>query len=84
MDSDWEGRYDGDWSNLLKKKERHMILTAVACFVGAFSALLAMAEVQTSNKWFRYLAAFLVGFVVTVLLALFLTWVAGLFAQFAH
>jgi len=59
-----------------------MFQTAVACFVGAFSAIVTIAEVQVSNKILKYLAAFLIGFIATVLLAFLLVWVSGLFAQF--
>jgi hypothetical protein len=61
-----------------------MISEAIAAFVGAFSALAVLAEITASNKIIRYLAAFVCGILVTVLLAWFLGWVAGVFAQIRH
>jgi hypothetical protein len=56
-----------------------MLQFAVGAFVGAFSALLALAEVQNSNKLVRYFFALVVGLIVTVVLSLVVAWVLGLF-----
>ena len=54
-----------------------MIATALAAFVGCFTAVAVLAEVQNPNKALRYFFAFVVGLVVAVLLALFVGWLAG-------
>ena len=59
-----------------------MIQTAVAAFVGAFGALVALAEITAQNKLVRYVGAFLVGVVLTVLLSWLLGWLASIFARF--
>lgn len=48
------------------------MLNGLAGFVGAFAALVALAEVQMSNKWLRYV----VGALLTVVLSMVLRWVA--------
>lgn len=60
-----------------------MIQNAVVAFVGAFSALLVLAEVQMPSKWLRYLVAFVVGIVVAILLSMLVHYVAGLFGRAA-
>lgn len=56
-----------------------MIATALASFIGAFAALLVLAEIHADNKLVRYFAALIVGVVVTVVLALVVRWAAGIF-----
>lgn len=56
-----------------------MITTAIACFVGAFAAMLALAEIQHSNRFVRYLLAFIVGVLVTALLTWFLQFLLTFF-----
>jgi F0F1-type ATP synthase assembly protein I len=58
-----------------------MIAVAVAAFVGAFAALVALAEIQAASKPVRYFAAFVVGLVAAVLLGLLVGWIAGLMGQ---
>jgi len=60
-----------------------MIVTAVAAFVGAFSALAVLAEIASPpmNKALRYFVAFVVGILVAILLALVVQWVAGMFGR---
>jgi len=59
-----------------------MITTAVAAFVGCFVALLLMAEVgATLNKWLRLLIVFVGGIVLTILGAMLVEAVAGLFGK---
>lgn len=62
-----------------------MFQNAIAAFVGCFSALVVLAEcAPITNKVFRYLAAFVVGIVVTFALAWLCGWVAGVFAHVQH
>jgi uncharacterized membrane protein len=58
-------------------------VNVLAAFVGAFAALVALAEVQASNKIVRYFAALLVGAVGAFLLSLILNWAAGVLSH-AH
>lgn len=58
-----------------------MIAQSIAAFVGCFAALLVLAEVQVSNRILKYLAAFVVGVVVDVVLSGFLSWVVAQFAR---
>jgi hypothetical protein len=57
-----------------------VIQSAVAAFVGAFAALVALAEIQSANKLLRYVGAFLVGVLLTVVLSWLLSWASGVFA----
>jgi hypothetical protein len=52
------------------------MLNALAAFVGAFAALVALAEIQSTNKAIRYLGAFVVGAILAVVLGWLLRWVA--------
>jgi hypothetical protein len=61
-----------------------MFQNAVAAFVGCFSAFVALAEIPATNKAIRYLAAFVLGIVVTFVLAWLCGWVAGVFAHIGH
>ncbi len=54
-----------------------MIDTAVAAFIGAYSALVVMAEITIANKLVKYLVAALAGLILTVLVALVLGWITG-------
>lgn len=58
-----------------------MIQPAIAAFVGCFSALLVLAEIQAGNKLLRYLAAFVVGILVTLGLAWLLGLIVAAFAR---
>jgi uncharacterized membrane protein YGL010W len=58
-----------------------MISNALAGFVGAFAALLVLAEISAANKIVRYFAALVVGVVVTFLLAWLVQWVGHIFAR---
>jgi hypothetical protein len=51
-----------------------MIQYAIASFIGAFSALLVMAEVAVSNRLLKYFVALLAGALVTVVLSWVLEW----------
>lgn len=55
-----------------------MIIT-VSAFCGAFAAMVALAEIQSSSKVIRYLAAFVVGLVLAVLFGLLVGWLAHVF-----
>ncbi len=56
-----------------------MIYTAVAAFIGAFAALVSFTEITANSKTFRYVAAFIVGLVLAVVLVWVAHWVAGVF-----
>ncbi len=58
-----------------------MFASAVAAFVGCFAAMVALAEVQLPNKWLRYLAALVIGVLITFGLAWVLERVAEVFAR---
>lgn len=58
-----------------------MFQTAIAAFVGAFAALVALAEVQHPNKVIRYVIALLAGTVLAFILAFVLQWLAHIFGQ---
>lgn len=60
-----------------------MVTTAVAAFVGCFSALLVLAELSAANKWVKYFAALVVGIIATILLGMLVQWVAHLFGHVA-
>lgn len=61
-----------------------MIQTAVAAFIGALTALIMMKETEAlSGRVIRYLSSLVVGIIVTIILSLFASWVAGLFAKVA-
>ena len=51
-----------------------MIQYAIASFIGAFSAVLVIAEVQIANKPLKYLVALLAGALCTVVLSMVLAW----------
>lgn len=57
--------------------------TVVAAFLGCFAAMLALAETGgIPNKVVRYLAAFVVGVIAAILLAMLLGWIATAFSHF--
>ena len=58
-----------------------MIQYAIAAFLGAFSALLVLAEVTVTNKLLRYFVALLAGALVTVVLSWALAWMIRTLAQ---
>lgn len=60
-----------------------VIPTAIAAFVGAFAAQVALAELAARNRVVRYLGAFLVGALLTVGLAWLLEWLSRVFASIA-
>jgi fatty-acid desaturase len=60
-----------------------MIQYAVAAFIGAFSALLVMAEVVIQNRILKYFVALLAGALVTVVLSWALTWMIRTLAHAA-
>lgn len=53
--------------------------TIVLAFIGAFAAVMCIAEIQAGSKVLKYLAAFVVGLVASVVLWAVFTWVAGHF-----
>ena len=57
------------------------MISVVSAFAGCFAALLVLAEVQAQSKVVRYLAAFVVGILVAVLLGLLVQWIASTFAR---
>ena len=58
-----------------------MVQYAVASFVGCFTALLVMAEVQATNKVIKYAVALVAGIIAAVLLALLVAKIIGLFER---
>lgn len=58
-----------------------MINSVLTSFVGAFAALLILAEIQHPNRWLRYLIAFVVGILLAVLLGWLLQHVLAFFHQ---
>lgn len=60
-----------------------MIANAVAGFLGAFAALVVIAEVQMQNKLIKYLVALLAGALLTVILAAVLAWMLAMLGRAA-
>lgn len=58
-----------------------MLDVAIPAFVGAFAAIVAIAEVQISSKPIKYLVALLAGALLAVLLALVLSWMIGMLGR---
>lgn len=60
-----------------------MIQYAIAAFVGCFASQVILAETASMprEKWVRYLAAFMLGVLLTLALAWLLTKLVGAFAH---
>ena len=54
---------------------------ALAAFVGAYTALIVMAEVQMQSKIVKYLVGLVAGLLLTVVLSLVLGWMTDAIAK---
>lgn len=59
-----------------------MLVAALAAFIGCFAALVVLAELASiASKIVRYLAALILGLLLTYGLGLLASWVAHVFAK---
>jgi ABC-type uncharacterized transport system permease subunit len=54
-------------------------MMVIQAFLGAFAAMVALAEVRHENKLLRYLFALIVGLVVAVVLSIVAGWIGRVF-----